>query len=160
MIDSTSIKAHPRASGYYKNSAESEKLGRSHGGLTSKIHTLGDALGNLLKFIITPGHHSDLSIANDLISGITDANVLADKGYDSDEFRVSVKKQNCMPVIPGRLNRKHPIAYDKILYRERSAIENFFSKIKDFRRIATRYEKSARNFLAFIFLAGALVWLR
>lgn len=153
LLDSTSIKAHQRAAGYYKNSAEHEKLGRSSGGLTTKIHVLTDALGNPLAFQLTPGQQSDVSVAQNLIKNITGASIIADKGYDSDSLRNRIKNQNCVPVIPSRSNRNRPVIYDKTLYKERSLIENLFNKIKDFRRIATRYEKSARNFLAFIFLA-------
>lgn len=160
MIDATIVRAHPCASGYKKGQSEQQGLGRSTGGFTSKIHAMVDALGNSLKFIVTPGQRSDIKEAANLIKDIRDAAVLGDKGYDSDDFRDTVKQQNCNAVIPGRSNRIIEIEYDKELYKARHLIENFFSKIKHFRRIFSRFDKSLRNYAAFLAFAGAILWLR
>lgn len=159
-IDSTSVKTHPCATGYYKGGSEEQGIGRSKGGLTSKIHVLADALGNGLKFIIGPGNENDIMKANALIQDIQNAAILGDKGYDADDFRATIKNQNCEPVIPGRSNRIIMIEYDKDLYKGRHVIENFFAKIKNFRRIFSRFDKSLRNYLSFVAFAGAILWLR
>lgn len=158
MIDSTVIRAHACSAGYKQQ--EEQGLGRSKGGFSSKIHALVDALGNPLKFLITGGQRNDITQADVLVSGITNANVLADKGYDADHLRSLLSEQKCIAVIPPRSNRKNQHQYDKHLYEDRSAIECFFSKIKHFRRIFSRFDKSMRNFLSFLSFVGACIWLR
>jgi transposase len=160
MIDATIVRAHACAAGYKKGQYEEQGLGRSKGGFTSKIHTLVDALGNSLKFIITGGNRNDITQAQELIKNIKDANILGDKGYDSDDFRIIIKNQNCNPLIPGKSNRIVPVKYDKHIYESRHLIENFFSKIKHFRRIFSRFDKSLRNFASFVAFAGTILWLR
>lgn len=160
MIDATIVRAHPCAAGYKKDSQAEEALGRSKGGFTSKIHVLVDALGNPLKVKLTPGQRNDITQASDLIADANDSEIIADRGYDSNEFRQQICSQNCNPVIPPRSNRKEPIEYDEKLYEERHVIENFFSKIKHFRRIFSRFDKAARNYAAFIAFVGAMIWLR
>jgi transposase len=139
---------------------EQEALGKSKGGFTCKIHTLVDALGNPLRFVLTSGQRSDITQGAILIENIHNANILADKGYDCDTFREQIYAQNCSPVIPSRSNRKKTIRYDKTLYKERSAIECFFSKIKHFRRVFSRFDKAAKNFTAFLSFVGAMIWMR
>ena len=86
--------------------------------------------------------------------------VIGDKGYDADKrVRAVLAAAGKTAVIPPRRNRKSPSSYDKELYKKRHLIENFFSRLKDFRAIATRYEKTARNFLAGVYLAAAIIWL-
>ena len=160
MVDATIIRAHPCAAGYKRDSQEKEALGRSKGGFTCKIHALVDALGNPLKLVLTPGQCSDITQGPILIEGARNASILADKGYDCDAFRKQIYAQNCSPVIPPRSNRKNLIEYDESLYQERCAIECFFSKIKHFRRVFSRFDKSARNFAAFLAFVGAMIWLR
>lgn len=160
MIDSTTIKVHPCATGYYKNGSQEQGIGRSRGGLTSKIHCMVDALGNSLKFIISPGNENDIALADSLIQDIRNAAILGDKGYDSDSFRNTIQNQNCVSVIPGRSNRISPIEYDKELYKVRHLIENFFAKIKNFRRIFSRFDKSVRNYASFLAFTGTILWLR
>ncbi len=118
MIDSTTVKAHPCATGDYKNGSQEQGIGRSRGGLTSKIHLMMDALGNALRFIVGPGNESDIKVAKPLIQDIRDAAIMGDKGYDSDELRHTIQHQNCESVIPGRSNRIVPIEYDKELYTD------------------------------------------
>jgi transposase len=158
MIDATIVRAHACSAGY--GNQETEGLGRTKGGFTSKIHAKVDALGNPLKFIITPGQRHDITQAEDLIKGTTNSNVLGDKGYDSKKLRLALANAQCEPVIPSKSNSKNPVEYDKHLYKERHAIECFFSKIKQFRRIFSRFDKSARNFASFLSFVGAFVWLR
>ena len=158
MIDATIVRAHACAAGYGKQ--EVEGLGRSRGGFTSKIHAKVDALGNPLKFIITPGESSDYKEAPELLKDVFDSYVLGDKGYDSNDIRDQLRSQRCIPVIPFRSNRKVQEEYDKNLYKDRYVVECFFSKIKQFRRIFSRFDKSARNFLSFLFFVGGCIWLR
>jgi len=158
MIDATIVRAHACSAGYKKKNPEG--LGRSKGGFTSKIHATVDALGNPLKFIVTAGQRNDITQANFLLEGITNAHVIADKGYDSTEFRLKITEQNCIFVIPSRSNRKKQYEYDEHLYKERHAIECLFSKIKHFRRVFSRFDKSIRNFSAFLSFVGACIWLR
>ena len=158
MIDATIVRAHACSAGYGKQ--EENGLGRSKGGFTCKIHAKVDALGNPLKFIITSGQSSDIGQAKNLLGKTTGAYVLGDKGYDADEFRESINQQKCIPVIPGRSNRKKTIKYDKHIYKERSLVECFFSKIKHFRRVFSRFDKSVNSFLAFLYFVGTILWLR
>jgi len=158
MIDSTIVRAHTCAAG--KGEQDKQGLGRSKGGFTSKIHAKVDALGNPLEFVITPGQESDFNQASYLLGDTHNSYVLCDKGYDSDDFRNQIIKQNNIPVIPGRSNRKITIEYDKHIYKERSLVENFFSKVKYYRRIFSRFDKSITSFYAFLYFVGAMIWLK
>lgn len=158
MLDSTIVRAHACAAGY--GSQLDAGLGRSRGGFTTKIHTLTEALGNPLKFIVAPGQSSDIAYANELIGSIKGEYGIGDRGYDSDVLRHDFIKNGIIPVIPYRSNRKNPCAYDKHIYKERHAIECFFSKIKHFRRVFARFEKSIRNFRSILCFVGAILWLR
>lgn len=158
MIDATIVRAHACAAGY--GAQESQGLGRSKGGFTTKIHTAGDALGNPLNFIITAGEKHDITQAEALIEGISGSIIIADRGYDSEAFRAKIEQQNCISVIPSRSNRKKLFLHDKHIYKERNFVECFFSRIKHYRRILYRFDKILRNYQAFLDFAGALVWLR
>lgn len=148
MIDATIVRAHACAAGY--GDQNTEGLGRSKGGFTSKIHAKVDVLGNVLKVIITPGQRNDVTQAIPLLDNIENSNVLGDKGYDATEVREHIIANNGNPVILSRYNSKSPADYDKRIYKERHLIECFFSKLKYFRRIFSRFDKSARNFASFI----------
>lgn len=160
MIDGSVIRAHACASGYRKDSQEKQALGRSKGGFSTKIHALVDALGLPIRFILTPGQSSEIKQAPELIKGITDANILGDKAFDSDEFINQIISQNCRPVIPPRSNRKHPRDVDYFLYKERHLVECFFSKVKHFRRIFSRFDKMAEAYMGFLAFASTIIWLR
>jgi len=158
MIDSTIVRAHACSVGFGKQ--DKQGLGRSKGGFTSKIHAKVDALGNPLKFIVTPGQESDFRQANNMLGRTCDAYVLCDRGYDSDDFRNKIKSQKCIPVIPGKRNRIKKIDYDKHIYKERSLVECFFSKMKYYRRVFSRFDKSVESFVAFLSFVGAILWLK
>ncbi len=158
MIDATIVRAHACAAGY--GDQTNEGLGRSKGGFTSKINAKVDALGNPLKFIITPGQRNDCTQASLLLKNVNGSYVMADKAYDSNNIRKQIKNQNSEAVIPPRSNRIEKYDYDEFLYKERHVIECFFGKIKHFRRIFSRFDKSARNFLAFLSFVRAIIWLR
>ena len=128
--------------------------------MSTKISAGVDALGNPVRFILTAGQVHDIVQAEDLISGISFEHLLADKGYDADWLRARIAKAGAAAVIPSTRSRSQAIPYDKHIYQERNLIERFFNKIKHFRRIATRYEKTAISFAAMLFLVGAIIWLR
>jgi transposase len=158
-IDATIIRAHRHAAGAI-GGQEHEALGKSRGGFGTKIHAKVDALGYPLEFILTGGQESEINQAEALVQGGECSALLADKGYDSDAFRIYLKEKNIIPVIPGRSNRKEEILYDRDLYKERNVVERFFSRIKEFRRIATRYDKRATMFMGALILASIIIWLK
>ena len=119
-----------------------------------------DGLGNPVRFILTAGNVNDIVQAEALIRGLSFAKLLADKGYDSDRFRASIAQVGAEAVIPSNRSRSQVIPYDKHVYEDRNLVERFFNKIKHFRRIATRYEKTALSFASMLFLVGAVIWLR
>ena len=142
-----------------KSTPEAEALGRSRGGFSTKLHAAIDALGNPLGFILTPGQQSDITQAETLISPYDTDAVVGDKGYDSDKFIAFIKAREAEAVIPSRKNRKEQREIDENLYKDRNKVERFFNRIKHYRRIATRYDKTGRNYLSFVYLASTMVWL-
>lgn len=141
-------------------SPEKQAIGRSRGGLSTKIHTTVDTLGNPTGFHLTPGQSHDLEGADILRKDTAAESVIADKAYDAQERLIEPleKKGKCV-VIPPRSSRKEPRSCDRHLYKARHLIENFFARLKQCRAIATHYDKTARNFLGAIHLAAAMVWL-
>ena len=128
--------------------------------MSTKIHALTDALGNPIGLSLSGGQASDLVGADELLPGLEADAVLADKAYDADERVLAVlEAAEITAVIPPKRNRIVLRAYDQDLYRARHLIENFFQKLKQYRAIATRYDKLARNFLAGIHLAAACILL-
>ncbi len=119
-----------------------------------------DALGNPTGLHLTAGQASDLDGADALLDSLEAPILIADKGYDADQrVLAKLEKSGKTAVIPPKANRKRQRDYDKDLYKARHLIENFFAKLKQFRAIATRYDKTARNFLAAIYFASVLIWL-
>ena len=128
--------------------------------MSTKIHATTDALGNPLSFHLTPGQACDLDGSDLLLPTLTAQTILADKGYDADKRVITpLTAQGKTVVIPSKSNRITPREYDKDLYKARHLIENFFAKLKQYRGIATRYDKRAVNFLGAIYLAAAVIWL-
>jgi len=130
--------------------------------LSTKIHVVCDALGNPTGFHLTPGEAHDLARADALLAqlpGETGA-LIADKAYDAKERVVELlEKAGITAVIPSKSNAVHPRDYDRHLYKRRHLIENFFARLKQYRAIATRYDKRAVTFLGAIYLAASVVWL-
>jgi transposase len=128
--------------------------------LSTKIHAMVDALGNPLAFLLTPGQAHDLDGADAFLPQMQANVLLADKAFDADkrviEPLLSVGKT---PVIPSMPGRKTPRPYDRALFAARHLIENFFCRLKQFRAIATRYDKLALNFLAGVYAAAIAIWL-
>jgi transposase len=129
-------------------------LGRGCGGFATKIHACVNPLGQPVALELTAGQCADSPQLPGLIVGVKTQAVLADKGYDSESNRAAIRNQGAEPCIPGKRNRKEPIAYDHYLYKERNVVERFFARIKQYRRVATRYDKTARNYLGFVWVAS------
>jgi len=162
LIDSTIARAHACAAGAAGSTLEAEALGRSKGGFTTKLHAITDALGNPIDFILTAGQASDVGQADALLQ-LTPAGakaLLADKGYDSDAFVQAILDKGMQAVIPPRSNRITPRECDWFVYKERRLIECFFGKIKHYRRIFSRFEKLAINYMGFVRFVSILIWLR
>ena len=128
--------------------------------MSTKLHALVDALGNPLAFLPTPGQAHDLIAADALLPQMAADLLIADQAFDADKrVREPLAAAGKSAVIPPRPNRVTPPDFDPELYKARHLIENFFCKLKQFRAIATRYDKTARNFRAAIHLAAAIIWL-
>ena len=153
MFAPTSIALAEKKDGHVE-----EALGRGKGGMTTKIHTAVDALGNPVRFILTQGQASDYKQGAALIDGFPAQNVLGDKGYDGDDLIETIRASGAQAAIPPKSNRKNPRVCDYALYKERHRIECFFARPKEYRGLATRFCKLARNFAAFLYLAFALHW--
>ena len=162
IIDSTIIRAHPcAAGGALKNGGQaSQAPGRSRGGFTTKVHVSVNSFGNPLRFILTGGQERDITQAEALITDHACECVIADKAYDSQESLQAITQSGAIPVMPPRSNRTEPHSYDEHLYHERHLVVCFFSKIKHYRRIFSRFEKLARRYPGFLHFLGALTWLR
>lgn len=116
-----------------------------------------DGLGNPIRLILTGGEAADVSQAISLLEGFDVEAVIADKAYDADYVVENIESRGAQAVIPPRSNRKELRSYDKHLYKERNLVERFFNKLKHFRRVATRYEKTARNYLAMVTFAATII---
>jgi transposase len=128
--------------------------------LTTKIHTLTDAQGRPLRFILTGGQAHDSTTAADLLADRCTTGVIADKAYDNNALRELIADAGAQAVIPSLGSRKIIIPHDRFAYRLRNRIERFFNKLKHFRHIATRYDRRAVHFLAALHLASAMIWMR
>ena len=158
MIDSSIVRVHQHGACVKRD--EAHCTGRSRGGLTTKIHAVVDGQGLPVQLALSPGQEHDSLMAVELLSNLQSQGLLlADKAYDSDAIRKFVQDSGAWANIPPRRNRKNPICFSPHLYRDRNRVERFFNRIKQCRRIATRYEKLAENFLAFIKLAAIRLWL-
>ena len=136
-------------------------MGRSRGGLTTKIHALVDAEGRPIRITLTPGQAHDSTAAEELLANLTPGTILlADKAYDSNAIRGQAQEQDVWANIPPKSNRKGSFAFSTFLYRYRNLVERFFNKLKQFRGIATRYDKNPDNFLAAIKLVSTRIWIR
>ena len=117
-------------------------------------------LGLPTKVLLSPGQDADITHADDLLAGAPPAVVIADKGYDKQALVDAIKANGGEAVIPTRSNAKVPRGIDTDRYKDRNLVERFWAKAKQFRRVATRYEKTARNFLAFVHVASIMILLR
>jgi len=143
-----------------KRGTQNQAIGRSRGGLTTKIVALVDALGNLARFVLLPGQRHDSIGAAPLLDGIEIDALIGDKGFDNDWLRKELDERGAIAVIPPKADRKTAIACDFAMYRWRHLVENFFCDLKQFRRIATRYDKTDQSFAAMINLAATVIALK
>ena len=149
MIDTSVVRVHQHGACIADNNHQD--MGRSRGGLTSKIHAVVDTNGLPVHLALTPGEAHDNRLCSVLLSALLPQTMLlADRGYDADWIRELARQQGAWANIPPKRNRKDPICFSPYLYRARNLIERFFNKIKQCRRVATRYDKLAANYLAFV----------
>ncbi|WP_420797086.1 IS5 family transposase [Altericroceibacterium spongiae] len=160
MINATHLKAHRTAASLLKGGLP-RRIGRTKGGLNSKLHAVCDGLGRPIILLLTEGQMSDHKGAVLLFPSLPRAKVLlGGKGYDSDWFRAALESQGIDVCIPPKANRKVQYYYDKQLYRQRHKVENMFGRIKDWRRVATRYDRCAHTFMSAISIAATVCyWL-
>jgi transposase len=137
-----------------------QALGRSRGGFGTKIHGSFNGLGHPVELTLTPGQASDIGQATELLADHEPDVVIGDKGYDGNAFVEAIEARGAEAVIPPKKNRLEPREYDRHTYKERNLVERFWSKAKQFRRVATRYDKKAANFLAFVHVAAIMVMLK
>jgi transposase len=135
--------------------AASQGIGRSRGGLSTKVHLVVDAVGLPLTFEITEGQRHDSRPAKELVARVLSRCLLGDKAYDSDDFRAALEEQDCVPVIPSNGSRAVKLPYDKELNKARSEVECTFNLLEQARRFATRYEKTLRELRC-----GGRPWMR
>lgn len=128
--------------------------------MTTKIHMATDTFGRPVRFLIAAGQSHDVLAAPALVHGFTPQAVLADRAYDSGSLRSIIADLGAEAVIPSTRSRKTPIPHDITLYRCRNRIERCFNKLKHFRRFATRFDRRAIYFLAFIHIAASMIWMR
>nr|WP_244647505.1 IS5 family transposase [Sphingomonas sp. CFBP 13728] len=161
MIDATYLKAHRTASSLGKKGGLGRLIGRTKGGMNTKLHAVTDAEGRPLSFFMTAGQVSDYTGAAALLDDLPKAQwMLGDRGYDADWYRDALQAKGITPCIPGRKSRIIPVKYDKRRYRSRSRIEIMFGRLKDWRRVATRYDRCPTVFFSAIALAATVIfWL-
>jgi transposase len=136
-----------------------EGIGRSRGGRTTTIHALTDETGKPRVLLIAPGNVHDVMMAPELLTAAgCIKRLIADKAYDTNRLRSLLRERGIKAVIPSIARRKPLIPYNREAYRQRNLIERMFARLKDYRRIATRYDKLARNFLASVVLAATTTW--
>lgn len=134
-------------------------MGRSRGGLTSKIHALVDAEGRPVTLRLTGGQIADCTEADALIDNLSEGGILlADKGYDTNAIRDKAAERRAWANIPPKANRKETFVFSRWVYRQRNLVERFFNRIKQFRGIATRYDKCPENYIAAVKLVAARIW--
>ena len=151
----------PSLLGRGKRGAQTQAIGRSRGGRTTKLHALSDGLGRPLRFLLTGGQAADCRSAETLLGGLSPRTlVMADRAYDTDAIRRQIEGQGAVPNIPPKATRRWKSCFSPVLYRGRNAVERMFCRLKDYRRIATRYDKLANNFLGAVYIVAAVTcWL-
>jgi transposase len=146
-----------RKKGGTDGEGNAQALGRSRGGFSTKLHVLVSGLGLPVEFKLTPGQAAEITQAEALLENYDFELVLGDQGFDSKKLINFIASRGAEAVIPPRSNLKEQREYDRPLYKERNLVERFISRLKQLRRVATRYEKTARNFLAFVHLTSITV---
>ncbi|MCW6512732.1 IS5 family transposase [Lichenifustis flavocetrariae] len=156
MVDATIVKVHRHGQGA-KGGPSGQAIGRSKGGMTTKVLALTDALGNLVRFVLLPGHRFDTVGVAPLIKGLEFGALIADKAFDSNAIIADLNTRGAKVVISQHPRRSMPLAIDAEMYKWRHLIENFFCKLKEFKRVAMRSDKTDESFAAIINLAAAVI---
>src|ERR1700694_1981078 len=151
--------AHPGPSAWHrrKRGTQNQAIGRSRGGLTTKIMALVDALGNLIRFVLLPSQRHDSIGVEPLITGFDFEALIADKAFDSNAIIAELDARGAKAVISQHPRRAQPLGIDEEMYKWRHLIENFFGKLKEFKRIAMRADKTDQSFASMIHLAAAVI---
>ena len=156
-LDATHVKVHQDASNP-AGGQSGQSLGRTKGGLNTKLTALVDLHGRAMQLTLAPGNRADVKAAGQIWAP-TGKRIVGDKGYDSDAFRKSMAAEGVNTTIPSRSNRKRPAPFHRAHYRLRHRVENFFQRIKRWRAISTRYDKLHTTFLSSVQLVAILDWL-
>ena len=134
-------------------------MGRSRGGFSTKLHAVVDTKARPIHIALTPGQRHEMIAATELLAHARGRALIGDTGYDSNDFRAAVRRRGMKPVINSKPERHRKLPVVRALYRQRYLVEVFFHNLKRFRAVATRYEKTARNYLALTQVACAWLWL-
>jgi transposase len=154
FVDASHLKVHQDA-----GSKAGQAIGATRGGPNTKLHAVVDGKGRLIRLRLTAGQVSEAKVGPELIAGLKDVRIVADKGYDSRRMREAARDAGSHSCIPQRKGGKEPVPFHKGWYRKRHHVENYFQRIKRYRRIGTRYDKLADVFQNFILLASTLDWI-
>ena len=160
LADSTTCKAHRAAAGTAHSTADAEALGKSRGGIGSKIHACTDGHGRILRLIGSPAQHSDLRYARALMADLPATDAALDRGYVSTKLRADLAAQGCTVHAPPKKGMLDPPPWDKAIHAKRHRVENMFSRLKDCARVALRRDKTRRSWMGFVHLAAAMINLR
>lgn len=159
-VDTSHIKVHQDASNPV-GGQENQAIGRTKGGLNTKLSAWVEGWGRAVSLSVAPGQAHDISIAKaEVFPALRGTIIVADKGYDSDPFRIQLARLGSRACIPPRCNRLRPVHWHRGYYRKRHKVENLFQRLKRFRRVGTRYDKNDLYFLGFVQLAAILDWLK
>lgn len=169
-VDGTIVRAHQHAAGAKGGAPETEALGRSQGGFSTKVHLRAEGSGKPMTFVLTPGQFHEAPIFEQLMEQgvVKRANgqirrrpkrIIADKGYTGKKIRQYLRQRAIRVTIPTRKNERRSSRFDRALYRERNRVERLINRLKQFRRVATRYEKRASNYLAMGIIASIVLWI-
>jgi transposase len=159
FIDGSHIKLHQ----FGANPAggqHAQAIGRTKGGLNTKLCALVEGDGRLVAAVIAPGQTYEVAASAPLLEKLGRVLLVGDKGFDCDALRDQMRAQGCLACVPPRSGRRSPAWYHRGFYRQRHKIENFFQRLKIYKRVSTRYEKLAATFLSFILLGAIFDWLK
>src|SRR5262245_24862052 len=161
FLDASHIKV-PQDASNPAGGQQHQAMGRTKGGLNTKLTAWVDSRGQVVQLALSPGQRADVRAVSETVwpRGLRGKTVVADKGYDSDGFRAALRKRGGRSCVAPRTNRRATVWWHRGLYRKRHRVENFFQRAKRYRRIGTRYEKCDLYFLSFIHLAAMLDWLK
>jgi len=159
FVDGSHIKLHQFGSNP-AGGQDAQAIGRTKGGLNTKLCALVEGNGRLVAAVLAPGQTYEVEAAAPLFNTLKNVLLVGDKGFDADVLRQRLLAQGCLASIPPRAGRRFPAWHNRGLYRQRHKVENFFQRIKVYKRISTRYDKLAVTFLNFVFVAAVFDWLR